>query len=86
MVERIKEAINLNSILYIYSQSDKWTPVSMGERFQQNTPVPAELWTVEDAEHALIIKSAHAEEYKSKILSFFNKAVEEALAITEVSL
>ncbi len=32
MIERIK-AKKLKKLLLIYSQSDKWTPVEMGERF-----------------------------------------------------
>ncbi|MDX2246208.1 MAG: alpha/beta hydrolase [Bacteroidia bacterium] len=71
MVERIKEAQNLQSILFIYSQTDNWTPISMGERFQKNCAVPSELWSVADAKHAMIMKSNHREEYTQKILEYF---------------
>lgn len=75
MIERIKEAKNLKSILYIYSESDEWTPVAMGKRFNENTPTASELWTVKEAEHAMIIKSEFAEQYKKKVLDFFNTCV-----------
>jgi predicted alpha/beta-fold hydrolase len=76
MAERIKEVKNLTSILFIYSHADKWTPVEMGERFKKNSNVPAELWTVETAEHAQIMKSKHKAEYENKILSYFEKSIE----------
>jgi len=78
MVERIKEAKKINSILYIYSEKDELTPVEMGKRFLQNTIVPANLFTVKNAEHAQIMKSEHREEYQNKILHYFNEAVEAA--------
>lgn len=71
-VERIKEVKNLQSLLLIYSDTDEWTPVEMGERLKANSPVPTELWTVENAAHTGIMKSAHQEEYKQKILAYFN--------------
>jgi alpha-beta hydrolase superfamily lysophospholipase len=74
-VERIKEARHLHALLFIYSESDNWTPVSMGERYQKNAPVPAELWVVEQAEHAQIMKSEYRTAYQEKILSFLDKSV-----------
>ncbi len=71
MIDRIKEAKKLKSILFIYSQADNWTTVSMGERFLKNSPIKSELWTVTNAKHASIIKSNHSEEYKQKILNYF---------------
>lgn len=73
MAERIKEAKKLKSILFIYSNNDSWTPVDMGERFKMNSAVPSELWTVENAKHAQIIKSQHAEDYKIKILAYLEE-------------
>lgn len=75
MVDRIKEAKNLQSILFIYSNTDHLTPVSMGERFQQNCGVQSELWTVADAQHAMMMKSDHSEAYKQKILAYFEASV-----------
>jgi len=72
MVERIKDAKHLSAILYIYSASDQWTPISMGKRFKDNTPMHAELWTVKDVKHAMIIKSEFADQYKAKLLEFFH--------------
>ena len=74
-IERIKEAKHLQSLLLIYSRSDSWTPVSMGERYQKNSPVPTELWTVEQAKHAQVMKSDHREAYRKKILAFFDENV-----------
>lgn len=74
MVERIKEAQNLDSILFIYSQADTWTTPEMGRRFQQNCPLPSEFWELENAQHASIMKSEHREEYAQKILAYFDQA------------
>lgn len=71
-VERIKEVKNLQSMLLIYSYADEWTPVEMGERLKANSPVPTELWTVEDAAHTGIMKSSFKEVYQEKILAYFN--------------
>jgi pimeloyl-ACP methyl ester carboxylesterase len=72
MEDRIKEAKNLKSVLFIYSLTDTWTPVSMGEKFQRNCSVKSELWTVPDAKHAMIIKSNFSEQYKQKIIEYFD--------------
>jgi alpha-beta hydrolase superfamily lysophospholipase len=76
MLERIKEAKHLNSLLLIYSKKDTWTPVEMGEKFKKNSPIPTEIWMVEEAEHAAIMKSKHKVEYAKKIINFFDDAVE----------
>lgn len=74
MIERIKEVKRIRSILFIYSQTDNWTPVSMGERFVENCPVHSELWTVQNARHAMIMKSDYSHLYIERILSYFNKS------------
>jgi pimeloyl-ACP methyl ester carboxylesterase len=74
MVERIKDVKHLQSILFIYSHTDTWTPVQMGERFRNNCPVPSELFTVAKAEHAQIMKSEHREGYENKIVAYFDEA------------
>lgn len=75
MVDRIKEAKNLNEILFIYSNSDELTPVVMGEKFIQNCPIPSELWTVNDAQHASIMKSKHKSAYENKIIEYFDSQI-----------
>ncbi|WP_108803196.1 alpha/beta hydrolase [Aquimarina sp. Aq107] len=72
MIERIKEAKRLKSLLLIYSHKDSWVPFDMGRRFLKNSPVPTELWSVEDSRHAEIMRSKHKKEYQEKIVSFFN--------------
>ncbi len=86
MVERIKEAKRLKSLLLIYSKNDDWVPLSMGERFKINSPVPTELWTVEEAGHAQIMKSKHKKEYENKIVDFFNESVNNSTLETSHSL
>jgi len=76
MIERIKEAKRLKSILLIYSKSDTWVPTEMGKKFQENSPVPAELWIAEKATHAEIMKSPDKMAYRQKIISYFNQEVE----------
>jgi hypothetical protein len=73
MKERIKEAKRLRSLLLIYSLSDELTPVAMGKIFQDNSAVASELWTVESANHAAIMKSGYRAEYEAKMIDFFNK-------------
>jgi pimeloyl-ACP methyl ester carboxylesterase len=70
MIDRISELKRIKSLLLIYSESDIYTPVSMGQRFQQNSNVPAELWSVPEAEHAKIIRSPHKNEYQEKLKAF----------------
>ena len=70
MIDRIRELNRIKSLLLIYSETDHYSPVSMGVRFKHNSNVPTELWTVEDAEHAKIIKSAHRKAYEEKIQTF----------------
>ena len=73
MIERIKEAKNLHSILYIYSSADSLTPPEMGKRFAANTPVACELWIVETAKHGAIMKSGEKPAYQEKIIDYFNQ-------------
>ena len=78
IVERIKEARGVQSLLFIYSATDDWAPVAMGQRFQRNSPVPAELWTVAQGKHAQLMKSPHQAAYQAKILAYFDHAVASA--------
>jgi Serine aminopeptidase, S33 len=73
MIERIKEAKNLKSLLFIYSNDDELVSPEMGERFKNNSPVPSELWTVKNAKHAQIMKSEYKDAYQKKIVQFFNE-------------
>ena len=75
MIDRIKEARGLKSILWIYSHADVWTPVAMGERYIKNCPIPSELWTVQDAKHAMMMKSSHQAAYQEKLIAYFDRAV-----------
>lgn len=72
MIDRIKEAQGLKSLLFIYSKQDEWTPPEMGARYQQNCPIPSELWVVDHAKHASIMRSEHKEEYQTKIIQYFD--------------
>jgi Serine aminopeptidase, S33 len=75
MIDRIKEIKNLQSILFIYSNTDDWTPTSMGQRFHENCPVPSTLWTVPEAKHAMITKSDYKIQYQQKILDYFQSSI-----------
>jgi pimeloyl-ACP methyl ester carboxylesterase len=77
MIDRINELTRIRALLLIYSKTDQYTPVSMGVRFQANSNVPAELWTVEHAEHAKIIKSEHRISYEEKLKSFVETSLKE---------
>lgn len=74
-IDRIAEAQHLQSILWIYSETDDWTPLDMGKRLHAATRLPSELWTVPAAEHAGIMKSAHRAEYEAKILAYFHQSL-----------
>ena len=69
MLERFNEIKNLKSILLIYSQKDKITPVSMAEKFMSKSTIPIELYTVDNAKHANIIGSPHKKEYLDKVIN-----------------
>ncbi len=73
--ERIKEVKHLQSILYIYSESDTWVPISMGKILQENTSIPTQFWLAKNAEHAEIMKSSDKEIYQERILDFYNQEV-----------
>ncbi|GAB3714744.1 hypothetical protein GCM10027592_54750 [Spirosoma flavus] len=77
MIDRIKEAKHLKSLLLIYSKADDWAPVDMGRRFKENSPVKTELWVIDNAKHAAIMKSEHKDEYIKKILDYFNISVQQ---------
>ncbi|NEQ53842.1 MAG: alpha/beta hydrolase [Leptolyngbya sp. SIO3F4] len=76
MIERIQEAKHLNSLLLIYSKNDAWVPFEMGERFLANSPVSTELWSVEDAKHAEIMKSPYKDAYQATIIAYFTNESE----------
>lgn len=76
MIDRIGELKGIKFLLLIYSKTDIYTPVSMGQRFQQRSNVPTELWTVEDAEHAKIIKSSYRAEYQDKLRNFISSSLD----------
>jgi len=73
--ERIKEVKYLQSILFIYSESDSWVPVEMGKILQENTNVSSEFWLAKAAEHAEVMKSSDKEAYQKRILEFFNQEI-----------
>jgi hypothetical protein len=75
MVERIKEAKRLKSNLFIYSETDNWATSVMGKRFHENSAVLSELWTVPVAKHAMIIKLDFSEQYKQKIVAYFDHSI-----------
>lgn len=73
--ERIKEVKHLQSILYIYSEADTWTPVSMGRILKENTSIPTEFWLSKEAKHAEMMRSSDKEVYKKRILEYFNQEI-----------
>lgn len=75
MIDRIREARGLNSLLLIYAEDDEWVPLGMGERFLLNSSVPTELWTVKSARHAEIARSDYKDDYFRKILNYFDDQV-----------
>ena len=75
MIDRISELKRIKSLLLIYSENDVYTPVSMGARFKAKSNVLTELWTVDDADHAKIIKSKHRKEYENKLKDFVSNCL-----------
>jgi pimeloyl-ACP methyl ester carboxylesterase len=75
MIDRVKETKNLQSILFIYSEKDTWTPIEMGKRYLENCPIPAELFILKNAEHANVTKSIDKDIYFKKIISYFDSQV-----------
>lgn len=77
MIDRIGELKKLQSLLFIYSATDEYTPVAMGRRFVEKSNVPAELWVAEDAEHAKMMRSAHKEAYVQKLFAFVESSIDQ---------
>lgn len=75
MIERIKDIKNVKALLFIYSETDHLTPVDMGKRFIQQSPVTAKLFTICNAPHAAIVKSAYKHSYFNAITAFFDAAI-----------
>lgn len=75
MVERFPEVKNLDSVLFIYSKTDIYTPLEMGKRYLANSPVPADLWVMEKAGHAEAMASPQKEDYQKRLLDYFNDSV-----------
>jgi hypothetical protein len=78
MIDRISEIKGIKRLLFIYSETDDYTPVAMGKRFINKSNVPAELWTVQHAEHAKIIKSQHQDAYKEKLKGFIEECLKQS--------
>lgn len=74
MIERIKDIKNVKALLFVYSETDQLTPVDMGNRFIRQSPVAAKLFTVSNAPHAGIVKSAYRHSYFNAITAFFDAA------------
>ncbi len=72
-VERVKELDYLEKVLFIYSKTDKYMPVHMGEEINNNCVSPSELFVIEDAPHANMMKSAYKTVYSEKIVAFFDQ-------------
>jgi hypothetical protein len=47
----------------------------MGAQFKAHSPVETELWTVDNAKHASIMKSEHKDDYAKKILDYFDTSI-----------
>lgn len=75
MIERVTEIKNLTSLLFIYSRDDAWVPFEMGKRYLAKSPIASELWSVDSAKHAEIVRSKNREAYVMKILSFYDAAL-----------
>lgn len=86
MIERIGDMKNLTSLLFIYSRDDEWVPFEMGERYLEKSPIASELWSVNSAKHAEIVRSKSREAYVMKILSFYDTALGTSTASDTVEL
>lgn len=76
MLERFPDVKHLQSVLFIYSKTDIYTPAEMGERYLAKSPVPAEMWVMEEAGHGEAMASPQKDAYQEKLLAYFEKAVE----------
>ena len=76
-INHISQLNKVESLLLIYSDSDIYTPLEMGERLQNSASIKAALWNASGAEHALAFKS-HGEEYMEKVVGFFQTQMKKA--------
>ncbi|MCE7996591.1 MAG: prolyl oligopeptidase family serine peptidase [Roseivirga sp.] len=70
-IHHISQLKGVEKLLLIYSDTDEYTPLAMGERFQAKANMDAQLWNATGAEHALAYKM-HAQAYWVKVIGFFD--------------
>ena len=75
MVERIKETKIVTTLLFIYSRDDEWVDFEMSKKYLNNCPVKSELWSVDNAKHAEIVKSKSREDYFKKMVVFYDESL-----------
>ena len=70
--EHMKHTVNCDKVLFLYSDTDKFTPYSFGERFEAASNVPnTTLQQLHNADHAMAIHQQQ-ESYIERAVGFFN--------------
>lgn len=70
-INHISNLKSVNKLFLIYSDTDAYTPLEMGERFRASANTNVELWNASGAEHALAYKT-YGEVYWDKVIGFFD--------------
>jgi pimeloyl-ACP methyl ester carboxylesterase len=74
-LERSKSLKTPQHILFIYSQKDDWTPISIGEKLIKYCSTETSLLILKEAPHAEVTKSSDKEIYWKHILDFYQKNI-----------
>ncbi len=71
-IRHISQLKGVEKLLLIYSDTDDYTPLEMGERFRDQANIEAQLWNATGAEHALAYKQ-YGQDYWDKVIGFFDQ-------------
>lgn len=73
MLQRAATMKNIQSILFIYSESDIVVPFETGELYRSKCKLFTEIWTVPEGENGKIMNSPFKEEYVKKVALYFDQ-------------
>lgn len=69
-INHIGKLRQVKKLLLIYSDSDAYTPLAMGERFRNKANTDVALWNASGSDHTLAYK-VYGDDYWNKFVDFF---------------
>lgn len=70
-INHISKLQHVKKLLLIYSDSDTYTPLAMGERFRNKANTDVVLWNASGSDHALAYK-VYGQDYWTQVVDFFD--------------